>query len=203
VGVRTVSKNLGAGWIAGYDKESEMQASASGSLVDRMMGAARLDAATYESVERDTNATTQAAIVVVLAAVASGIGALGDGASGLIGGIVGGILGWVVFAAAAYIVGTKLLKTSSTEADLGQLLRTIGFAYTPTILTVVGFVPVLGWIVGLIAGIWVIVTTVVALRHALEMSTLRAIVTAIISAILAGLALGIVYAIFDISTPGM
>jgi 2C-methyl-D-erythritol 2,4-cyclodiphosphate synthase len=34
------------------------------------------------------------------------------------------------------------------------------------------------------------------------MSTGRAIVTAIISAILAAIALGIVYAIFDVSTPG-
>ncbi|MEA2514861.1 MAG: hypothetical protein QOF33_2074 [Thermomicrobiales bacterium] len=181
-----------------------MQTSASGSLIGRMMGAARLDAATYEEVERDTNATTQAAIVVVLAAIASGIGALGDDDPGkaFIAGVVGGILGWIVFAAAAYVVGTKLLSTAGTEADLGQLMRTIGFAYTPYLLNVVGFIPVLGWIVGLIAGIWVIVTTVVALRHALEMSTGRAIVTAIISAILAAIALGIVYAIFDVSTPG-
>jgi hypothetical protein len=179
-----------------------MQTSASGSLVHRMMGAARLDQGTYEEIERDTNATSQAAIVVVIAAVASGIGALDDGASGLIGGIIGGIIGWVVFAAAAYFVGTKLLATSSTEADLGQLLRTIGFAYAPTVLNVVGFIPVLGGIVAFIAAIWVLVTTIVALKHALEMGTGRAIVTAIIAAILSAIALGIVYAIFDISTPG-
>lgn len=179
-----------------------MQASASGSLVDRMVGAARLDSATYEEVERDTSATTQAAIVVGLAAIASGIGALGDGGTGLIAGIVAGLLGWVVLAGVAYFVGTKVLAAAGTEADIGQLLRTLGFARTPHLLNVVGFIPVLGWIALLVAWIWGIVTMIVALKHALEMSTGRAIVTAIISAIISGIFIGIVFAIFDVSTPG-
>jgi Yip1 domain len=179
-----------------------MQTAASGSIIERMMGVARLDVATYESIEHDTNATTQAAIVVVLAAIASGIGALGDGATGFFAGIIGGILGWIVFAAATYLVGTKLLATAATEADLGQLLRTVGFAYTPNLLNVLGWVPVLGAILAFVAGIWVIVTTVIAVRQALEMSTLRAIATAIIAAILAGIVLAIVFAIFGVSMPG-
>jgi hypothetical protein len=47
---------------------------ASRSIVDRMRGAALFDVATYEEVEADTSATGQAAIVVVLAAVAAAIG---------------------------------------------------------------------------------------------------------------------------------
>src|SRR5262245_42416437 len=187
-GVRTPWSGLGVGLLRG--EGHQMQTSPSGSLIDRMMGAARLDVATYEEVEHDTSATMQAAIVVVLAAVAAGIGALGDGATGLIGGIVGGIVGWIVYAAATYLVGTKLLAAAQTEADLGQLLRTIGFARTPGILNVVGFVPVLGWIVGLVAAIWVIVTTVIAIRQALEMTTWRAIATAIIALILDAIVVG-------------
>jgi hypothetical protein len=179
-----------------------MQTSASGSLVDRMMGAARLDQGTYEEVERDTNATSQAAIVVVLAAIASGIGALGDGGSGLIGGIIGGIIGWVAFAAAAYFVGTKILAAASTEADLGQLLRVLGFAQVPQLLLVVGFIPVLGWIVGLVALVWGILTTITALRAALEMSTGRAIATAIVAILAEAIVIGIIFAIFSIDMPG-
>jgi hypothetical protein len=179
-----------------------MQASASGSLVDRMMGAARLDEATYEAVERDTNATTQAAIVVVIAAVASGIGALGDGGEGLIWGIVAGILGWIAFAAVAYIVGTKILAAPGTEADLGQLLRVLGFAQVPNILTIVGFVPILGIVVALIVFVWRILTTIVALRAALEMSTGRAIATAIISVIIESIIVGIILAIFNVDMYG-
>jgi len=180
-----------------------MQASASGSLVDRMMGAARLDQATYESVERDTTATSQAAIVVVIAAVASGIGALGDGGSGLIGGIIGGIVGWVAFAAAAYFVGTRILAAASTEADLGQLLRVLGFAQVPQIILVVGFIPIIGWIAGLIALVWGILTTITALRAALEMSTGRAIATAIVAVIVEAIVVGIIAAIFGIGLYGL
>ena len=48
-----------------------MQRTGSGDLVQRMKGVARLDESTYEEIERDQNATGQALLVVVLAAVAS------------------------------------------------------------------------------------------------------------------------------------
>ena len=40
-------------------------------LTERMIGAARLDAKTFEEVEHDPNATGQAIIIVVLASVAA------------------------------------------------------------------------------------------------------------------------------------
>ncbi len=46
-------------------------ATAPGSLVARMLGAARLDAATYEVVERDPAATGQASAVVALVTIAA------------------------------------------------------------------------------------------------------------------------------------
>jgi hypothetical protein len=45
------------------------------SLLDRAFGAARLDVATYEEVEHDPTALGQAMTVVVVAALAAGIGA--------------------------------------------------------------------------------------------------------------------------------
>ena len=44
-------------------------------LVERMIGAARLDVKIYEEVEADTNATGQAMAVVVISSVAAGLGA--------------------------------------------------------------------------------------------------------------------------------
>jgi hypothetical protein len=44
-------------------------------FVERMIGAAKLDVRVYEEVEADRSATPQALAVVVLAAVAGGIGA--------------------------------------------------------------------------------------------------------------------------------
>ena len=50
-----------------------MQRSAS-SFVERVIGAIRLDPATYEEVEHDTNATWQAPVIVAAAAIFSGVG---------------------------------------------------------------------------------------------------------------------------------
>jgi len=41
-------------------------------MLDRMIGAARLDVRVYEEVEADTGATTQAMIVVVLVSLGDG-----------------------------------------------------------------------------------------------------------------------------------
>lgn len=157
---------------------------ASAGIVDRMIRAARLDAAVYEEVERDTTATTQAATVVVIGAVASGIGTLGGGAGvveSLIAGIIGGLIGWAVYAYVAYLVGTKLLPSATTHADWGEVARTLGFASAPRALLVFGFIPGLGGLIALVVGIWVLVATIVAVRAALDMTTGRAIVVAVVS----------------------
>ena len=114
-------------------------------MIKRMMGAARLDAAIYEEVESDPSATKQALTVVILVALATGIGTFGTGGpAGLVVGIVAGIGLWALWAWITYFVGTTILKTGETEANWGQLARTLGFAQSPGLLKVVGFIPVLG-----------------------------------------------------------
>ena len=149
-------------------------------FVERMIGAARLDSATYEEVEADRAATPQALAVVVLAAVAGGIG-VGAGVRGLVLGTIFGLLGWAVWAWLIYFIGTRWLPEADTRADAGELLRTMGFATTPGILRVVGIVPVLAPLVTIVAAVWTLVAMVVAVRHALDYrSTGRAIGVCII-----------------------
>jgi hypothetical protein len=151
------------------------------SLVDRMIGAARLDVATYEDVEHDESATTQALIVVLLSAIAAGIGALGGGVGGLIIGVIAALVGWVVYAFVAYWVGTNWFKGPETSATHGELLRTLGFASTPRLLLVLAWIPVLGWLILLAVFIWMLITTVIAIRQALDFDTGKAIATAVVS----------------------
>ena len=159
-----------------------MQSAGSGALVDRMIGAARLDEGTYEAIEHDEGATGSAALIVVLAAIAIGIGSLGDeGFLSLIGGIISGLFGWVVFSVVAYYVGARFLAGPQTSVTLGQVLRTLGFANTPRILSVVGFIPILGPLVAFVASIWFLVASVVALRHAFDVTTGRAAGIAVVS----------------------
>ena len=147
------------------------------SIWDRMFRAAKLDVQLYEEVEADIGATTQATIVVVLASLAAGIGALGSGgASGIVTGTIVALVGWLVWAGLTYIIGTRLLPEPQTNADYGQLLRTIGFASAPGVIRVFGIVPGLAAPVFLIGGIWMLVAMVVAVRQALDYkSTGRAV----------------------------
>ncbi len=170
-----------------------MQGAGTNALVERMIGAARLDVHTYEAVERDRSATTSALIVVVLAALAGGIGGLADGIDGLIVGIIDSVLGWAVFAGLVYVVGTRLLATSHTSSSWGEILRTTGFAYTPNLLLLFGFIPILGGLIAIVALVWFLATSVVAIRQALEMSTGRAIATAIV-ALLARVLIAFIFA---------
>ena len=102
------------------------------SLADRMMRAAKLDVSLYEEVEADKTATGQAMTVVILYSVASGIGAIGTiGLKGLLFGTIGALVGWFIWAYLTYTIGTKLLAEPQTKADIGELLRTIGFSSSP------------------------------------------------------------------------
>ena len=144
-------------------------------FVERMVGAARLDRAVYEEVEADGTATPQALAVVVLASVAGGIG-VGAGVRGLVVGTLAGLLGWVVWAWLIYFIGTRWLPEPDTRTDVGELLRTLGFATAPGILRVAGIVPVLGRLVFAVTAVWTLVAVVIAVRQALDYrSTARAV----------------------------
>ncbi|MBV9110755.1 MAG: hypothetical protein JO306_15190, partial [Gemmatimonadetes bacterium] len=95
------------------------------SLIERMIGAAMLDTSVYEEVEADRSATGQAAIVVTIVAVCAAIGNYAHGGNGIIGGIISAFIGWLIMAALTYFIGTKLFGGT---ADMGEMLRTLGFA---------------------------------------------------------------------------
>ena len=166
-------------------------------MIKRMIGAAKLDIAIYEEVEADTSATRQAMAVVVLVALATGIGTLGSGGPvGLVVGIVAGLGLWALWAWITYFVGTTLLKTAETEANWGQLARTLAFAQSPGVLKVFGFIPVLGPLVFAIASIWQLVAMVIAIRQALDYtSTWRAVGVAVVGFIPYAIVSGLVYAL--------
>jgi hypothetical protein len=151
------------------------------SFVDRVVGAARLDARIYEEVEADPTAMGQAMAVVGAAALASGVGSFGSGAVTAVGLVVVGFVGWFLWAVVTWLVGTKLLPEPGTSADLGQMLRTIGFSAAPGVLNVLGFVPLLGGLLWLVAAVWQLAAMVVAVRQALDYrSTGRAVLVCFI-----------------------
>ena len=146
-------------------------------MLRRMVGAATLNIRVYEEVEADRSATVQALGVVALVSAASGIGFLRTGGiDGLVGGIIIGVIGWGFWALITYVIGTTLLRTPRTQADWGQLLRTLGFAQSPGIFRIFGFIPVIGPVIYYAVSLWQIATMIVAVRQALDYrSTWRAV----------------------------
>ena len=167
------------------------------------MRAARLDVSLYNEVEADLSATSQALTVVVITAVASGIGAALGGAmtgrptaivGGLIAGILAELIGWAVWSWAMYFVGTRFFQGTATY---GELLRTLGFAYSPGVLLILRFIPVLGGLIALAVWVWRIITGFIAVREALDIDSGKAVATIIIGAVVlfvVALVVGLIFA---------
>lgn len=146
------------------------------SIQNRIIRAAKLDAKLYEEVEADQGAMGQAIAVVVLSGVAAGIGnSANGGLSGTITGTIGALIAWYVWALLTYFIGTRFLPEPQTKADLGELLRTIGFSSAPGLIRVLGVIPSFTNLVFSVAGIWMLAAMVIAVRQALDyQSTWRA-----------------------------
>ena len=151
-------------------------------FIDRIIRASKLEASLYEEVEADKSATLQAAGVVVLSSLAAGVGALSLGASNFLMAPLLSLVSWYIWAYLIYFIGAKLFPEPTTEADHGQLLRTIGFSSAPGLIRVFGFTPDLMTITFIGAAIWMLVAMVVAVRQALDyQSTWRAIGVVVIA----------------------
>ena len=172
---------------------------------DRILGAAKLDADLYEEVEADKSAMPQAMGVVVLSSVAAGIGSIGMGAGGLGGilmGIIASLVGWYIWAYLTYFIGTKFLPEPQTHADLGELLRTIGFSSSPGLIRILGIIPGLGALVFLVASIWMLVAMVVAVRQALDYkSTWRAVGVCAIGWVIQSVIIMVLFSLFGGAAP--
>lgn len=176
-----------------------MQA-ANNAIVDRVMGVLKLDIPTYAAIERDRNATKEAAIIVGLAALAGAIGGVREGVGGVVLGIISALISWVIFSALAYFFGTQLFGRPTTQGDVEQVARVVGYAQAPRILAVFGSIPFIGWIPALVGAIWSLICVIIAIRESLEFGTGRAIITAIIAAIAVGIIMAILGLIFGVGT---
>lgn len=177
-----------------------------GSLKDRIIRAAKLDVNLYEEVEADRGAMGQAVGVVVLSSIAAGLGTITRGGfAGIIPSILLGtlfaLISWYVWAYLTYFIGTKLLPEPQTKADLGELLRTIGFSSSPGLICVLGIIPMLTTVVFFVANIWMLIAMVIAVRQALDYKSMfRASGVCLIGWIIRGLIFLLLFSI--LGSPG-
>jgi len=160
-----------------------------------MIGAALFNRQTYEEIEADEGALGQAVGVVLLVTLCGIIGGvivglLGEASAikiilGAIGGLVFGIIRWALWVTVMYVVGGKMLRASNTQTSWGELGRVMGFAYTPGVLSVLSFVPAIGWLFPVVGFFWTLAAVTVAVRQAMDFeSTGRAIGVVLLSAVI-------------------
>lgn len=145
-----------------------------GLLAYRALGAALLDPSTYEGLEADRTATGQAFAVVLLSSVAGGLGAgglHGPSPSLLALFTFAALAVWIAWAVLILEVGGRHLRRRETRVDLGELLRTVGFAASPGVLQVFGLMPEIRTLVFAASWLWMFAAMVVAVRHALDLTT--------------------------------
>lgn len=149
-------------------------------MIQRMLGALRLDLATYEEVEADKKATGQAAYIVVASSLVAGaVSYATTGHGSGFGGAIGAFIGWAFYAWLAFGLGTRLFPAPETKASWGEVARTLGFANTPRLLLIFALIPGFAALVQSIVGLWVLLATIYALRAALDCSPMRAILIGI------------------------
>ena len=163
-------------------------------MLNRILGVFKLDVKTFEEIEHDSNLTLPAAIIVLVVSLVSGLGnGLFNGFihrsffSGFLGSLIGVLLGWLLWSAVTWFVGTRFFKG---EADLRQMLRVIGFAYSPMILSII---PCVGGLIGII---WAIAAGFIAIRQGLDLDDMKAFLTVVVGALAYVLLTGLLNTIF-------
>jgi hypothetical protein len=163
-------------------------------FLQRLVGAAALDTAIYEEVEADPSATSQAFLIVVAASLAAGIGARGlleVTFPGMLLYSAIALMAWAAWALLVFEIGARLMPAPQTRVDVGQLLRTIGFASTPGLLRALGIMPAVAAPVFVVTSLWMLLAMIVAVRQALDYRSTAAAV----AVCLLGWALAIVVAV--------
>ncbi len=166
-------------------------------MIRLMIGAAMLKPSAFEEIVEDREALGPAIGIVVLVAIFSVIaGVLGSIISGeeqLVGllwfvltGVLVDLLTWVLWVTLLLFIGAGLLPTDQTQTNWGELGRVVGFAYTPSLLYLFWFIPVVGYVIWVIASCWTLAAVVVGIRQALGYGGIgRAILVTVIAGIIA------------------
>ena len=169
----------------------------------RLIGVVALDAGAYEDVEGDPTATLHAGVTVVLSSMSAGFGTtrLWAEPPSVWSLATIALLAWACWALVTFEVGARLLPGRRTHSDVGELLRTLGFASSPGLLLALGALPGLAVPVVALVTLWMTVTMIVAVRQALDYeSTARAVAVCVLGWTLT---IAIVFLVGSLATPAL
>jgi len=159
-------------------------------LVNRMVRAAKLDPALYDEVAADASTTGQAVMVVFITSLIpafwSGVAGRVNDKSMAVSVAIGGvafavsIFIWLLWSVGAYWWRKRAPVRAEVSISIGSVIRAIGFASSPKILSFFVIVPYLGLLVGFAATIWFFVAGVVATQRSLGLSPRSSIIISLV-----------------------
>lgn len=174
----------------------------------RIKGVFSLNREVFREIEQDESALSQAAIIVLLVAILAGVGAAGAAAMGaaalqslsglasdfdlpalsptfgtvgaFVNAFIVAFVSWVVWALVTYLIGVKVFNGEST---VSEMMRLIGFAQAPRLMSVLGFIPCVGFLFSFAGWIWAIVTSIIAIQEGLDLDSGKSFATILLSII--------------------
>lgn len=178
------------------------------SFAERVVGALKLQRPIFDEVRRDPGAMLQAAGIVIATGLLSGIGQFatirgqsvdtGDRTYEvansflvpLLGGLgiaVAGLIFWIFGSLLFRFVALKMLGSPEAGMQWQEVARPLGFASAPSLLLILSPIPVVGFLVGSVVGLWSFAAQIVAMSEVFRVSKWRAFAIMLVASI--GLAL--------------
>ncbi len=172
-------------------------------MIRRMIGAALLQPSMFEEVEHDHTATLQAAMVVIIVAIATALGSYftfgGNFIIAIAAGVVFGLVKWAIWAFITYIIGTKLFNTEGTHATWSQMARGTAFSQAPGVLFVFSALPIIGQFLLVMVSIWQLCAMTMAVKQVLDYRSMwRAVGVVVVGFIIVAVPIVIIQAMVGV-----
>ena len=145
-------------------------------MLQRVVRAVTFDTRFYAEAKNDSRLNREALMIVIVATALTGLGALRGGLVSFLVTIVMSVVGYYLLSYFVTIVGRNFFDGTGSQ---DQVQRLLGYAWAPRALGVLGVLPCIGWVFGLVATLWAIAVAVVAVREAHGFDTTKAIITAV------------------------
>ena len=167
-------------------------------ILDRVIGTLQFSRSTARAIGRDPRAFGQAMILAAFVAVAGAV-SQANNFGDLTFEFVQAYGLWFLSALFVALFGPALFGTpTTTMPNINATLRLFGYAQAPLLLGYLGVVNEISGLVGLIAVVFMILTTAFAVRQLMHLSWPRAILLVVISRLVASIPVSVIGLILGI-----
>lgn len=154
-------------------------------MIERIFRAIKLDKTLFAEVASDKKLFTESLAIVLITAVLASVGSMINADKPIVTFVTQFInsivFGWLLWSVIAYFIGKVFFDGDSS---IEEMLRTLGFASAPRLLSLFTFIPCVGWLIALAGSLLSLIAGIIAIRESMEFSTEKALITAMIGFVL-------------------